>query len=96
MGYGTDEEIISLFYDLETLKLSDSLDETELASKVLVHPVMDGEVNVARAFEPLTKATVAQIQGLGHKTVSVVDLKGDDTIDLLYVFLDRRKRRRKF
>jgi DNA-directed RNA polymerase subunit beta len=80
LGYGTDEAIISLFYDLESLKLSDSLDETELASKVLVHPVMDGEVNVARAFEPLTKATVAQIQALGHKTVSVVDLKGDDTI----------------
>ena len=80
LGYGSDEEIIELFYKLENLKLSESLDETEISSKVLVNSVVDGEITVARAFEPLTKATVSQILALGVKTVSVVDLKGDDTI----------------
>ena len=80
LGFSTDEEIIQLFYDLETLKLSGSLDEEEIATKVLVSDVLDGEVTVARAFEPLTKATVGQILALGVKTVKVVDLKGDDTI----------------
>ncbi len=80
LGYGTDEQIIRLFYDVETLKLSESLDESEISSRVLVDSVLDGEITVARAFEPLTKATVSQIMALGIKTVPVVDLKGDDTI----------------
>ncbi len=80
LGFGTDEQIIRLFYDVETLKLSESLDEAEISSKVLVESVLDGEITVARAFEPLTKATVGQILALGIKAVTVVDLKGDDTI----------------
>jgi DNA-directed RNA polymerase subunit beta len=80
LGYGTDEQIIRLFYDVETLKLSESLDESEISSKVLVDSVLDGETTVARAFEPLTKGAVTQILALGIKSVSVVDLKGDDTI----------------
>jgi DNA-directed RNA polymerase subunit beta len=80
LGYGSDEEIIGLFYKLENLKLSESLDEAEISSKVLINSVVDGEITVARAFEPLTKATVSQILALGVKVVSVVDLKGDDTI----------------
>ena len=79
-GYGSDEEIIKLFYTVETLKLTDSLEEEEIASKVLVSDVLDGEITIARAFEPLTKAAVSQVLALGVKSVSVVDLKGDDTI----------------
>ncbi len=79
-GYGSDEEIIKLFYTVETLKLTDSLEEEEIASKVLVSDVLDGEITISRAFEPLTKAAVSQILALGVKSVSVVDLKGDDTI----------------
>ncbi len=40
----------------------------------------DGEITVARAFEPLTKATIRQILTLGVKDVQVVDTKDDDTI----------------
>ena len=71
LGYGSDEEIIKLFYNIEKLKLSEKLDEEELATKVLIADVRDGEVTVARAFEPLTKATVRQIMALGHKDVKV-------------------------
>jgi len=53
-----------LFYNIETLKLSDKLDEEQLASKVLTADIRDGEVTVARAFEPLTLATVRQIMAL--------------------------------
>ena len=67
LGYGSDEEIIKLFYNIETLKLSEKLEEEELATKVLIADVLDGEVTVARAFEPLTKATVRQIMALGHQ-----------------------------
>ena len=80
LGYGTDEEVIKLFYNIETLKLSEKLGEEELATKVLIADVLDGEATVARAFEPLTAATVRQIMTLGTSEVKVIDISGDDTV----------------
>ncbi len=80
LGYGSDEEIIKLFYSVEKLKLSETLEEEEIATKVLIGDVRDGEITVARSFEPLTKATIRQILALGVKDVQVVDTKDDDTI----------------
>ena len=80
VGFGTDEEIIKLFYDVQKLRLSNDLDEESLNSKVLIHDVRDGEITVARAFEPLTKTTVQQVLSLGIQEVDVVDTKDDDTI----------------
>ncbi len=80
LGYGSDEEIIKLFYDIEDLKLSESLSEEEIATKVLTADVRDGDIIIARAFEPLTKAVIRQIISLGIKSVKVVDTKDDDSI----------------
>jgi DNA-directed RNA polymerase subunit beta len=80
LGYGSDEEIIKLFHTIEDLKLSDNLEEEEISTKVLISDVRDGEITVARAFEPLTKATVRQVMTLGIDTVKVVDTKDDDSI----------------
>src|SRR5688572_9278152 len=80
LGYGSDEEVIKLFYHIDTLKLSEKLGEEELATKVLIADVLDGEATVARAFEPLTAATVRQIMALGHKDVKVIDITNDDTV----------------
>src|SRR5207247_6232893 len=54
--------------------------EEKLAAKVLTAEVRDGEVTVARAFEPLTLATVRQILALGIKEVKVIDISNDDTV----------------
>jgi DNA-directed RNA polymerase subunit beta len=80
LGYGSDEEIIKLFYKVEDLALSEKLEDEDIATKVLIGDVRDGEITVARAFEPLTKASVRQILALGVKSVKVVDTKDDDTI----------------
>ena len=80
LGYGSDEEVIKLFYTIDHLKLSDKLDEEKLASKVLTADVRDGEVTVARAFEPLTLATVRQIMALNIHEVKVIDISNDDTV----------------
>ncbi len=80
LGYGSDEAILKLFYTIETLKLTDNLEEEEISSKVLIGDVRDGEITVARAFEPLTKATIRQIVALGIEEVQVVDTKQDDAI----------------
>src|SRR6266480_1510022 len=80
LGYGSDEEVIKLFYNIENLKLSEKLDEEKLATKVLTAEVRDGEVTVARAFEPLTLATVRQIMALKIHEVKVIDISNDDTV----------------
>src|SRR5437667_5836849 len=80
LGYGSDEDVIKLFYNIETLKLSEKLDEEKLATKVLTAEIRDGEVTVARAFEPLTLATVRQIMALKIHEVKVIDISNDDTI----------------
>src|SRR3989454_2510035 len=80
LGYGSDEEVIKLFYNIENLKLSERLDEEKLATKVLTAEIRDGDVTVARAFEPLTLATVRQIMGLKIREVKVIDISHDDTV----------------
>jgi DNA-directed RNA polymerase subunit beta len=80
MGYGSDFDIIELFHTIETLKLKDNLEDDDLATKVLIEEVRDGEIVVARAFELLTQAIVRQIIAAGVKEVKVVDVKEDDSI----------------
>src|SRR5580704_17335463 len=77
LGYGTDEQIIELFYKVENLDLTEKLDEEELSTKVLIKDVLDGEITVARAFEPLTKATVKQLHQLQMTKAKVVSVKDD-------------------
>ena len=80
IGFGGDGDIIKIFYNIEKLRLTNDLEEEELSTRVLIQDVRDGEITVARAFEPLTKATVQQILTLGIGEVDVVDAKDDDTI----------------
>ena len=80
LGYGSDEEVLKIFYKFEDLKLSEGLDEEEIATKVLTADVLDGEITIARAFEPLTKATIRVIMALGIKSVKVVDTSKDDSV----------------
>jgi DNA-directed RNA polymerase subunit beta len=80
IGFGGDGDIIKIFYNIEKLRLTADLEEEELSTRVLIQDVRDGEITVARAFEPLTKATVQQILTLGISEVDVVDAKDDDTI----------------
>jgi DNA-directed RNA polymerase subunit beta len=80
IGFGGDGDIIKIFYNVEKLNLTKDVEEDELNTRVLIQDVRDGEITVARAFEPLTKATIQQILTLGITEVSVVDTKDDDTI----------------
>ena len=46
------------------------MDEAELANKVIFEDVLDGDIVVAKAYEPLTEAVIAQLHGLGVKSGS--------------------------
>ena len=80
IGYGTDEQIIREFYQIEDLKLKMSLDEAELSNRVLIADVVDGETIIAKSFEPLTPGMVRQLLDLGHKTVKVISVSADDLL----------------
>ncbi|SKA95327.1 DNA-directed RNA polymerase subunit beta [Prosthecobacter debontii] len=80
IGYSTDEEILKLFYNIEDMKLKENLPEEEISAKLLFKDILDGELIVARAYEPLTAGVVRQLIQLGHKTVKVITASQDDLI----------------
>jgi len=83
LGYNSDREILSLFYTIETLTLTQKLDEEQIATKVLIEELRDPqrqELVIARAFEPLTQSTIRQLIDAGITTVDVVDTAKDDSI----------------
>ncbi len=81
LGYGSDAEILKLFYDLEEIAVKTAENLEDLSNKVLVKDELDDKgVVVARAFEPLSKATVRQIAELGIHKIQVVDTSVDDGI----------------
>src|SRR5256714_72163 len=82
LGYGSDADVLKLFYDLEelTVRAAENLDDIQ--NKVLIEDAVDQEkgIVVARAFEPLSKAVVKQIAELGLTKIRVVDTTVDDGI----------------
>src|SRR6188768_2255906 len=82
LGYGTDADILKLFYEIEelTIKAAESLEDIQ--NKVLIADEVDADKGtvVARAFEPLSKAVVKQISELGVNKIRVVDTTVDDGI----------------
>jgi DNA-directed RNA polymerase subunit beta len=80
IGYSKDEDILKLFYPIEELKLKENMAEDELATKVLFNDILDGELIVARAYEPLTIGVIRQLIQLGNKTIRVVSATQDDLL----------------
>jgi len=82
LGYGSDADILKLFYDIEQLTVKEAEKLEDLQNKVLIEDVTDEEkgIVVARAFEPLSKAVVKQIAELGVTKIRVVDTTLDEGI----------------
>ena len=80
LGYPTDRDIVTNFYNVESLKLKNEMDEQELGHKVPFEDIQDGELVVAKAYEPLTIGIVRQLIALGHKQVEVIDGREDEIL----------------
>ncbi|MFZ5806973.1 MAG: DNA-directed RNA polymerase subunit beta [Verrucomicrobiota bacterium] len=83
LGYSSDEEIISLFYEIENLKLREDVEDEEISTKVLINEIRDPantDLVIARSFEPLTKSVIRQLLDLNIKMVKVVDIRADDSL----------------
>ena len=80
LGYPTDRDIVQHFYTVEKLKLSAKMNEEKLSGRVPFEDVLDGEVIVARAYEPLTIGIVNQLVALGQKNIEVIDSREDEIL----------------
>src|SRR5437667_1076432 len=82
LGYGSDADILKLYYDIEELSIKAAENLEDIQNKVLIEDAIDPEksIAVARAFEPLSKAVVKLIAELGTTKIRVVDTTGDDGI----------------
>ena len=83
MGWPTDRDLCEQFYNIEKLdlkKILKSNDEEELAQKVTFEDILDGEVVIVKAYEPMTIGNVNQLIELGHKSVDVIDSREDEIL----------------
>ncbi|MGC6425493.1 MAG: DNA-directed RNA polymerase subunit beta [Akkermansiaceae bacterium] len=80
LGYPTERELVSNFYKIQKLKISEKMDEEALASLMPFEDIADGEVTVARAYEPLSIGVIRQLVALGQKTIDVIDSSEDEVL----------------
>src|SRR5688572_14037212 len=82
LGYGSDMDILKLFYEIEELSIKQAEGLEDIQNKVLIEDAVDSDkgIVVARAFEPLSKQVVKQIAELGVNKIRVVDTTVDDGI----------------
>jgi DNA-directed RNA polymerase subunit beta len=82
LGYGTDADILRLFYEIDEITVKAATGMDDIQNKVLIEDILDldkGAV-VARAFEPMSAAVVREIANMGLKKIKVVDTSVDDGI----------------
>ncbi len=86
LGYGSDAEILKLFYEVEELPIKklDKLDDVEIQNRVPTEDVMDWENGgkMAHAFEPLSKEKVKKIAATAKsgQKIRVVNISFDGGI----------------
>ena len=79
-GYGSDEQLMQLFYDFKKLPTDKKYADKDLRMLVMKDDLVDADSQavIARRYDPVTPAMMAQIAASGVKTVEVVDVSVDN------------------
>jgi len=90
LGYGTDDELLGLFYTFEKLNLSKAKNETNLSDKVFKEDVIDidSKTVLARKYDMVTKGILEQMRKAGFKSTNLVNVSWDDGVFLKSVCSD--------
>ncbi|MBU0678554.1 MAG: DNA-directed RNA polymerase subunit beta, partial [Verrucomicrobia bacterium] len=90
IGYGTDDELLNLYYRIETLSLKGKIDPAKIASRFVKTDVVDADSQsvLARQYDPLTEDLVKQMKGAGYDKIEVVDASWDEGLFLKSVQAD--------
>ncbi|MDD2519337.1 MAG: DNA-directed RNA polymerase subunit beta [Kiritimatiellae bacterium] len=89
LGYGSDEELLGLFYTFETIPVAQAKPE-QLENRVVKADVVDADSQsiLVRKFEPVTKDLLKQLQAAGIEKLGVVNVSWDDGLLLKSVRKD--------
>ena len=79
-GYGSDEQLMQLFYDFRKLPTEHKYTERDLRMLVMKDDLVDtdSQAVIARRYDPLTPAMMEQIAAAGITTVEAVDVAVDN------------------
>ncbi|MBU1692542.1 MAG: DNA-directed RNA polymerase subunit beta [Verrucomicrobia bacterium] len=90
LGYGTDEELLGLFYTFEKISLKENVEEGKLAHRVVHDDVIDADSKtiLARRYEPLTRDLIRQMKAASFTSIEVVNVSWDEGIFLKSVQKD--------
>ena len=80
LGYGSDESILKLFYDFETLETSRKWTEKDLHMRVMKEDVVDAasDAVLARRYDPVTPTMMKTFAAAGIGKIEVVDVTVDN------------------
>ena len=89
LGYGTDEELLGLFYGFEKLDVAKAKAD-QLEHRVVQADVVDADSQsiLVKKFEPVTKELLKQLQAAGIATLAVVNVAWDEGLLLKSVRKD--------
>jgi len=90
LGFGTDEELLGIFYTFEKLSLKETLSDDKLVNRVVKDDIIDADSQsiLARKYDPLTSDLVKQMKSAGFHEVEAVNVKWDEGIILKSVKKD--------
>ncbi len=90
LGYGTDEELLGLYYQFQTVDLTASLREVDVENLVLRSDVVDADSQsvLGRAYDPLTPELLKQMKTIGFTSVECVNVAWDEGLFLKSVRRD--------
>ena len=79
-GYGSDEQIMQLYYDFKRLPTDKRYADKDLRMLVMKDDLVDADSQavIARRYDPVTPALMEQIAAAGLETVEVVDVSADN------------------
>ena len=79
-GYGSDEQLMQLFYDFKKLPTAKKYADKDLRMLVMKDDLVDtdSQAVIARRYDPVTPAMMEQIKAAGIDTVEVVDVSVDN------------------
>ena len=79
-GYGSDEQLMQLFYDFKKLPTDRKYADKDLRMLVMKDDLVDADSQavIARRYDPVTPAMMEQIAAAGIDTVEVVDVAVDN------------------
>jgi len=91
LGYGSDEELLGLFYKFDKLSLKGQIAEEQIVDLVCREDMVDADSKtvLARKFDPVTTQVLAHMRDAGLTSLDVVNVAWDGGIFLSSVRADQ-------